>query len=362
MTNAKIIYRPLGVAVLAGAAAWLGSGVIGHNQAHAVVAATSDRALPAPLGKLAEAGPWVNRPRAPDLRGKVVLVNFWTYSCINSLRPLPYLKAWAEKYRDDGLVVLGVHAPEFGFERDLAKVRRATGELGVTYPVLLDRDLAVWRAFGNQGWPGFVFIDAKGNMRDYRLGEGHYVESERLIQQLLAEAKGAAVNQTISVVDGQGAQAAPDWADLGSPETYIGYAQAQNFSSPEPIGKDAPKKYRALSRMPRNHWSLDGTWRVGRESAELRSPSGAIGYRFHARDLHLVLGAAPDGRPVRFRVTIDGAAPGADHGTDTDALGWGTVREDRLYQLVRQARSVADRNFEITFFAPGVRAYAFTFG
>lgn len=361
MPKTRIIHRVLGVAVLTGAIAWLGSDVIGQIQARAVVA-TSDRTLPAPLARLVEAGPWVNAPHSPDLRGKVVLINFWTYSCINSLRPLPYLHAWAEKYRNDGLVVVGVHAPEFGFEKDLDNVRHAAVELGISYPVLLDRDLAVWRAFGNQGWPGFYFIDATGHVRDYRLGEGHYAESERLIQQLLTEAKVASISKTISAVDGKGAQAAPDWTDLGSPETYIGYGQSRNFSSPERIGKDMPRQYRAPATMPRNHWSLGGTWNVGRESAELRSPSGMIGYRFHARDLHLVLGAAPDERPVRFRVTIDGAAPGANHGTDTDEQGWGIVREDRLYQLVRQARSVTDRNFEITFFAPGVRAYAFTFG
>jgi thiol-disulfide isomerase/thioredoxin len=362
MRRTRIICRVLGVTVLTGAFAWLGFSAISENQARAVAAAGSDRTLPTALARLAEAGPWVNVSLPLDLRGKVVLVNFWTYSCINSLRPLPYLRAWAEKYRNDGLVVVGVHAPEFGFEKDLDNVRHAAVELGVNYPVLLDRDLAVWRAFGNQGWPGFYFIDATGHVRDYRLGEGHYAESERLIQQLLAEAKGASISKTISAVDGKGAQAAPDWTDLGSPETYIGYGQSRNFSSLEHIGKDMPRQYRAPATMPRNHWNLGGTWSVGRESAELRSPSGTIGYRFHARDLHLVLGAAPDGRPVRFRVTIDGAAPGADHGTDTDEQGWGTVGEDRLYQLVRQARSVTDRNFEITFFAPGVRAYAFTFG
>jgi thiol-disulfide isomerase/thioredoxin len=362
MPKARIIRRVLGVAVLTGAFAWLGFGAISENHARAVAAAASDRTLPTALAILAEASPWVNAPRSPDLRGKVVLVNFWTYSCINSLRPLPYLHAWAGKYRDDGLVVIGVHAPEFGFEKDLDNVRNAVAELGVNYPVLLDRDLAVWRAFGNQGWPGFVFIDATGHVRDYRLGEGHYAESERLLQQLLGEAKGASVSKSITAVNGKGAQAAPDWADLGSPETYVGYGQTRNFASPEGIGKDTPRQYRTPATMPRNHWGLGGKWSVGRESAELRSPSGTIGYRFHARDLHLVLGAAPEGRPVRFRVTIDGNAPGADHGADIDEQGWGTVREDRLYQLVRQSRSVTDRNFEITFFAPGVRAYAFTFG
>ena len=360
--------RVLGFPVLAAATAWLGFGVISEGQGHAAAKPTaivndaSHRALPGPLARLAGAGPWVNASLSPDLRGKVVLVNFWTYSCINSLRPLPYLRAWAEKYRDDGLVVIGVHAPEFGFERDLGKVRNATAELGVNYPVVLDRDLTVWRAFGNQGWPGFTFIDATGRVRDYRLGEGDYAESERLIQQLLAEAKGASVDKAITAVSGKGAQAAPDWAGLGSPETYIGYGQTRNFASPEGLGRDMPRQYRAPATTPLNYWSLAGTWTAGREFAALGSSSGTIGYRFHARDLHLVLGAAPEGRPVRFRVTIDGAAPGADHGADTDEQGWGSVREDRLYQLVRQARPVTDRNFEIEFFAPGVRAYAFTFG
>ncbi len=370
MRTASIIRGVLDAAMLTGTVAWLEFGVVGAHQVSTVAATiakkpesmAAGRASSVPLSTLAEAGPWVNRSLPPDLRGKVVLVNFWTYSCINSLRPLPYLRAWADKYRDDGLVVIGVHAPEFGFEKNLDNVRRATAELGITYPVVLDRDLAVWRAFGNRGWPGFTFIDASGRVRDQRFGEGNYADAERLIQHLLAEAKGATVDKAIAPIPGTGAQAAPDWGSLASPETYIGYSRTRNFASPEGLGKDMPKQYRGPAILPLNHWSLAGTWTAGSEFAVLRSSSGTIGYRFHARDLHLVLGAAPEGPPVRFRVTIDGVAPGADHGADTDEQGWGVVRQDRLYQLVRQARPIADRDFEITFFAPGVRAYAFTFG
>lgn len=321
-------------------------------------------AVPAPLSSLFDGREWLNTPplRPEDLRGKVVLVNFWTYSCINSLRPLPYLRAWDAKYRAQGLVIIGVHAPEFGFEKKLTNVRQAVAEQGVRFPVALDSDFTSWRAFGNRGWPGFVFIGADGRVRHERLGEGDYAESEQLIRQLLAEAGHAPAAGAIADIPGQGIQAAPDWASLRSPETYIGYGQAERFDAPGGMRKDAPARYAAPADLPLNHWSLAGAWTVGGEYATLDAGGGSICYRFHARDLHLVLGARAGGRPVRFRVLIDGAAPGADHGTDVDAEGWGTLREDRLYQLVRQSRPVADRTFEIQFSAPGARAYVFTFG
>jgi thiol-disulfide isomerase/thioredoxin len=289
-------------------------------------------------------------------------VNFWTYSCINSLRPLPYLRAWAEKYRESGLVVVGVHAPEFGFEKNPDNVRQAADMLGVNYPVVLDNDLTIWRKFGNRGWPAFYFIGADGRIRHHRLGEGKYAEAERLIQKLLAETGGGSTDLAITDIRGEDAQAAPDWANLRSPETYIGYAQSQMFASPGGVKKDSLSRYHVPSALSSNRWSLAGNWTIGSEFATLGAGSGRILYRFHARDLHLVLGGPANGHPVHFRITIDGAVPGADHGSDVDAEGWGAVREDRLYQLVRQAGPVRARTFEIEFSDPGVRAYAFTFG
>jgi len=345
----------------------LGTGFTPWRGPGAAPAMTSG-ALPSPgpadpLSALLGKRTWLNgQPlAAADLRGKVVLVNFWTYSCINSLRPLPYLRAWAEKYGKDGLVVIGVHTPEFGFEKDLGNVRTAIAAQGIRYPVTLDSDYAVWRAFGNRGWPGFYFIGADGRVRHYALGEGDYARSEQLIQQLLAEA-GRPAHAAIADIPGQAIQAAADWASLGSPETYLGHAQAQNFASPGGARADRPSQYGMPATLARNHWGLAGSWTIGGEFATLDRGGGSVRYRFHARDLHLVLGTPARDRPARFRVTIDGAAPGADHGVDVDAKGIGIVREDRLYQLVRQARPVADRTFEIEFLDPGVRAYVFTFG
>jgi thiol-disulfide isomerase/thioredoxin len=356
-------------ALAAGAASLalgLGTGLVSWPSPDARPAMTSgtvSAGVSGPLSSLLGARQWLNgKPlRAEDLRGKVVLVNFWTYSCINSLRPLPYLRAWADKYGKNGLVVIGVHTPEFGFEKDLGNVRKAIMAQGIGYPVTLDSDFAVWRSFGNRGWPGFYFIGADGRVRHAALGEGDYAASEQLIQKLLAEA-GAPANGPIAEVPGQAIQAAADWASLRSPETYLGHAQAQNFASPGGARADVASQYRAPAEPALNHWGLAGSWTIGGEFATLDSRTGSIRYRFHARDLHLVLGAPANGRPARFRVTVDGAAPGADHGSDVDAEGMGIVREDRLYQLIRQARPVADRTFEIEFLDPGVRAYVFTFG
>jgi len=326
--------------------------------------AASETGLSAVQLSLLRARQWLNTQplSAADLRGKVILANFWTYSCINSLRALPYVRAWAEKYKDRGLVVIGVHTPEFTFEKDIANVRQATASLGIAYPVGTDSDYAIWRAFHNEAWPAFYFIGADGRVRHRMLGEGDYDKSERLIQQLLSEASGSPAAGDIVAVSGKGAEAPADERDLRSPETYVGYTNATNFTSPGGARADAASLYRNVSALPLNHWSMAGVWTVGGEFATLNSPPGSITYRFHARDLHLVLAPAFQGRPIRFHIRIDGAPPGADHGIDVDADGWGSVQEPRLYQLVRRTGPVAGRTVKIEFSDPGVRAYVFTFG
>jgi cytochrome c biogenesis protein CcdA/thiol-disulfide isomerase/thioredoxin len=306
---------------------------------------------------------WLNSPplSLKALKGKVVLVDFWTYSCINCLRTLPYVRAWAEKYRDQGLVVIGVHAPEFAFEKDIGNVKRAVADLGVSYPVAIDNDYVIWRAFGNHYWPAHYFIDAQGRVRHHHFGEGQYDESEHVIQQLLAEAGASGAAASPVKVDAAGAQAAPDFAEVRSPETYIGYARAANFASPGGASPDEAHVYKTAP-LRLNEWSLAGGWTMGEERADLNAAGGEIAFRFHARDLHLVLGPGEDGKPVRFRVKIDGAAPGDNHGADVNAQGEGSVTGERLYQLVRQTGAIGDRLFEIEFLDPGVRAYAFTFG
>jgi thiol-disulfide isomerase/thioredoxin len=294
-----------------------------------------------------------------------VLIDFWTYSCINCLRSLPYVKAWAQKYKDQGLVVIGVHAPEFAFERNIDNVKKATHDLGVDYPVAIDNNYAIWRALNNQYWPAHYFVDAKGQIRYHHFGEGDYAESEKVIQQLLAEAGHAnASNIAIGIAStgAQGVQAAADNADMQSPETYVGYQRAENFASPGGEVEDKAHTYAAPSQPAVNDWGLAGSWNVGAEQATLVAASGRIVYRFHARDLHLVLGPGKDGKPVRFRVSVDGAAPRASHGTDVAADGSGIVTGQRLYQLVRQTGQVEDHTFSIEFLDPGVQAFAFTFG
>jgi thiol-disulfide isomerase/thioredoxin len=325
--------------------------------------AAQGSALSAPLASLLSAQKWLNtQPLRPeDLRGKVVLVNFWTFTCVNWLRTFPYVRAWAEKYKDRGLVVVGVHTPEFNVEKDFANVTRAAASLGVGYPVGTDNDFAIWRAFDNYAWPASYFIDANGRVRHRVLGEGHYEQSEQWIQELLSEASGAPVPDGLVTVTPKGPEVAADAEDLESPETYVGYAQARGFTSAGGIREDVPSLYRAGAMLPLNSWALAGVWTVGGEFATLSDKSGAITYRFHARDVNLVL-TAPEGRAVRFRVKIDDAAPGADHGTDVEADGAGSVQAPRLYQLIRQTRPVEDRTFEIEFLDPGVRAYVFTFG
>jgi cytochrome c biogenesis protein CcdA/thiol-disulfide isomerase/thioredoxin len=306
-------------------------------------------------------GPWFNSPplTRDQLKGKVVVIDFWTYSCINCLRSIPYVKAWDEKYRKDGLVVIGVHAPEFAFEREPANVARAVKELGINYPVALDNNYDQWRALKNNYWPAHYFVDARGRVRYHHFGEGDYAMSERVIRQLLAEA-GHAPSGTMASVNATGAEAAAARTDIGSPETYIGYARADRFASPGGLLRDQPHAY-ALAPLALNQWALEGQWLDGRQSARSRAPGAKIAFRFHARDLHLVLGSA-SGKPVRFRVTLDGKAPGADAGIDVAADGSGVVREQRLYQLVRQTGAIDDRTFEIEFLDPGVEAFSFTFG
>jgi cytochrome c biogenesis protein CcdA/thiol-disulfide isomerase/thioredoxin len=312
---------------------------------------------------LAGAVEWLNSPplTMEALKGKVVLVDFWTYSCINCLRAIPYVRAWADKYHDQGLVVIGVHAPEFAFEKNVDNVRKTVADLKIDYPVAIDDNYAIWRAFQNEYWPAHYFIDAQGRVRHHHFGEGDYDESERVIQELLAEAGKTDVSSNIVAVNASGAEAAADMKDVQSPETYIGYTRADNFVSPGGAVPDAPHLYEV--QAPKlNEWGVAGNWTIGGESATLNQKGGAIAYRFHARDLHLVLGPGPEGAPVHFRVTIDGAAPGMSHGADVDAVGMGVVEGQRLYQLVRQDGVVGDHTFRIEFLDPGVQAFAFTFG
>jgi cytochrome c biogenesis protein CcdA/thiol-disulfide isomerase/thioredoxin len=315
------------------------------------------------LPPLSGAVEWLNSPplTREALKGKVVLIDFWTYSCINCLRAIPYVRAWAEKYKDQGLVVIGVHSPEFAFEKSVGNVKKAVSDLKIGYPVAVDSNYAIWRAFGNQYWPAHYFIDGEGRIRHHHFGEGDYDESEQVIQQLLAEAGKTNVSSGLVPVNATGAEAASDAGDVQSQETYVGYDRAENFVSPGGAIQNIRHVY--MTGSPRlNEWSLSGDWTISGEHAVLNEKDGSIVYRFHARDLHLVLGPGPDGKPVRFRVTIDGAPPGASHGTDADADGQGVVTSQRLYQLVRQSGAIADRTFEIQFFDPGVQAYAFTFG
>jgi cytochrome c biogenesis protein CcdA/thiol-disulfide isomerase/thioredoxin len=307
---------------------------------------------------------WLNSPplTAEGLRGKVVLIDFWTYSCINCLRTLPYVEAWAAKYKDQGLVVIGVHSPEFAFEKDVANVTQAVKDLKIAYPVAIDSNYAIWRAFNNEYWPAQYFVDAQGQIRYHHFGEGDDARSEQVIQQLLMDAGHNLVPRSMVAVAGRGVEAAADFGDIESPETYIGYERAQNFASPGGAVQDASHLYGDAPQLALNQWALTGNWTVQADSAILNQPSGSITYRFHARDLHLVLGPTVDGKPVRFRVLIDGKPPLAEHGADVDDQGNGTVTEQRLYQLVRQAGPVTDRDFEIQFLDPGAQAFSFTFG
>jgi cytochrome c biogenesis protein CcdA/thiol-disulfide isomerase/thioredoxin len=308
---------------------------------------------------------WLNSaPLTPDsLRGKVVLIDFWTYSCINCLRALPYINAWYDKYKDYGLVIVGVHSPEFAFEKNQGNVARAVDELGISYPVVLDNDYAIWKAFNNQYWPAHYFADATGSIRAHHFGEGSYEESEQIIRRLLTEAGVQNLPGEEAAVPGaSGVQAAADQDNLQSPETYIGYERGENFTSVGGIVPDQAHLYEAPANPGLNQWGLAGTWTVDREKATLTGDQGQVVFRFYARDLHLVLGPGADGKPIRFRVLLDGMPPAASHGFDTDAEGNGVVQEERLYQLIRQAGTVGEHTFTIEFLDSGVQAYSFTFG
>jgi thiol-disulfide isomerase/thioredoxin len=300
---------------------------------------------------------WLNsEPLDPaDLRGRVVLVNFWTWTCINWLRQEPYVRAWSQAYRDDGLVVIGVHTPEFSFEHDIDGVRRANGERAIDYPVAVDNDYGIWSAFANHYWPALYFVDRDGIVRDQHFGEGRYEQSERVIQRLLG------IEREPVAVEGVGVEAEADWDHLDTPETYLGYARTQQFASLDGAAFDERRGYELPERLRLNHWALAGEWTIGRQKVVLDRASGSIAYRFHARDAHLVLSPGSRG-PIPFRVLLDGEAPGPSGGVDVDDVGNGVLRDGRLYQLVRQPHVVRERTLEITFLEPGAEAYAFTFG
>jgi thiol-disulfide isomerase/thioredoxin len=306
---------------------------------------------------------WLNSEplETSDLRGKVVLVDFWTYTCINWLRTLGYVRAWAEKYAEQGLVVVGVHTPEFPFEREAENVREAAREMRVAYPIALDPDYAVWNAFGNRYWPAAYFADAEGRIRHHQFGEGEYEECERIIQQLLREAGREDVAGELVAVPDDGIEAQADWDNLRSPETYVGYQQGHNFASPEDVTIDERRTYSVPETLALNSWALSGDWALEQRASVLEEAGGGIAFRFHARDVNLVLRSRTGGS-VPFRVLVDGDPPGAAHGLDIDEAGNGRLVQPRLYQLVRQPGSIADRTFEITFQEPGVEAYVFTFG
>jgi cytochrome c biogenesis protein CcdA/thiol-disulfide isomerase/thioredoxin len=337
----------------------------GHGMMMSAAKPAGDLPVEGAIPSFTGATLWLNSPPlTPEaLRGKVVMVDFWTYSCINCLRALPFVESWYEKYKDHGLVVIGVHAPEFAFEKDPNNVRRAVADLKVTYPVALDNDYAIWQAFNNQYWPAHYFIDATGRIRGHHFGEGNYDESEQTLRKLLTDA-----GQTNLPPPGMGSakavgvQAPPDEAHDQSPETYVGYRRAENFASPGGFSQDQSHRYSAPAALKLNQWALNGSWNVDPEKAVLGAVPGKIEFRFYARDLHLVLGPGSDGKPVRFRVLLDGAAPAANHGADTDSSGAGAIDGQRLYQLIRQAGDVREHVFSIEFLDPGVQAYSFTFG
>jgi thiol-disulfide isomerase/thioredoxin len=309
------------------------------------------------LPPLSGAADWINsKPLEPeDLRGHVVLVNFWTLTCINWLRQEPYVRAWSQAYRDDGLIVIGAHTPEFSFEHDIERIRQATSERGIDYPVAVDSDYAIWRAFDNEYWPALYFADAEGLIRDRHFGEGRYERSEREIQRLLG------LTRELVSVKGIGVEAGADWDHLRTPETYLGYGRGENLASPGGAAFDQPRGYEPPEHLNLNHWSLAGDWTIGREQVTLDQSGGSIAYRFHARDAHLVLSAA-EPVPIPFRVKLDGESPGLSHGVDVDGDGNGVLRDGRLYQLVRQTGAIRDRTLEITFSEAGAEAYVFTFG
>jgi len=324
----------------------------------------ADLSVEGVLPDLVGATGWLNsEPLTPaGLRGKVVVVQFCTYSCVNWLRTLPYVRAWSQKYRDHGLVVVGAHSPEFPFEHDLEKVRPALEAMAVDYPIAMDNNFAVWGAFENNAWPALYFIDAEGRIRHHHLGEEDYERSERVIQELLAAAGFDGIDRELVSPEISAVEAPADWETLGSPESYVGYERAARFASPDRLLPDLPHDYGDPQGLELNEWALFGNWTAGRQATVMNEAGGRITYRFHARDVNLVLGPSESGDQVRFRVHVDGTPPGEAHGSDVDDQGNGIIDEFRLYQLVRQPGAVSDRTFEVTFLDPGARAYVFTFG
>jgi thiol-disulfide isomerase/thioredoxin len=318
----------------------------------------------ATLPSFAGAVEWLNsKPlTATELRGRVVLVQFWTYTCVNWLRTLPYVRAWAAKYKDDGLIVIGVHTPEFGFEKNIENIRRAIKEMQIQYPVAVDSNYAIWDAFANEYWPALYLADSQGNIRYHHFGEGDYEQSERTIQQLLVEAGHHQIDKTLVSVDPRGLEVAADWADEQSPENFLGYARTDNFASPGGLVPDKRHVYEIPALLALNSWALSGEWTVGKEAVVAGEAGGRVAYRFHARDLNLVMGPGARGSSVRFRVLLDGQPPGAAHGDDVDADGYGSVSEQRTYQLIRQRKPIVNRRFEIEFLDPDAETFDFTFG
>ncbi len=316
------------------------------------------------IPSLSTATTWLNSaPIGPEqLRGKVVLIDFWTYTCINWRRTVPYLRAWVERYGQSGLLLVGVHSPEFAFEHDLDNVRQQTKELGVAYPVAVDNDFAIWRAFGNEYWPALYVFDSRGRLRHQVFGEDGYEEADRIIQKLIEEAGQRDLDAKPTVVDAKGFEKAADWKNLRSGENYVGLRRTENFASPGGIKPGVSQSYAVPARLGLNAWALSGTWTISNDRAVVGAPEGRIAYRFHARDLHLVMAPEMRGREIRFRVLLDGKPPGASHGLDVDEGGVGTLREQRMYQLIRQPGPIADRLFEIEFLDPGAAAFSFTFG
>ena len=307
---------------------------------------------------------WLNsEPLTPEgLRGRVVAVQFWTYTCVNWLRTLPYVREWAAKYHDQGLSVIGVHTPEFGFERNVDNVIAAARDMRVDYPIALDSDYAVWRAFANHFWPALYIADEQGQIRYHHFGEGEYAMSEMVIQQLLGEAGKEGFDPALVTVEPQGTEVAADWSNVRTPETYLSYGRAYGFASPDGERFDEPHDYPEPSHLSLNQWAPSGVWTLAEHAAVLGEAPGRIAIRFHARDVNLVMGPPARGTSVPFRVLIDGQPPGAAHGIDVDEQGNGTVSEQRLYQLIRQPKPISDRHFEIEYLDAGVEAYCFTFG
>jgi thiol-disulfide isomerase/thioredoxin len=352
--------RFLSTAAMTVAAAQLGIVDCAKAQATGAIRLPSEGGFPSLLG----ATGWLNSQplTAASLRGEVVLIDFWTYTCVNWRRTLPYVRAWSAKYKDHGLVVIGVHTPEFSFEHNVDNIRWAIKDMKIGYPIAIDSDYAIWSAFDNEYWPALYFIDAKGHIRHHQFGEGEYQQSEAVIQQLLSEAGSSGFDPKPVSVDPSGAEVPADLGSLRTPETYVGYGQTENFASPRGSAWDKPRVYATPERLSLNHWALAGDWTVGKEVIAPNQPAGRIAYRFHARDLNLVMGPSARGTSVRFRVGIDGRPPGSAHGFDVDDTGNGTVVEQRLYQLIRQPGPIADHEFEIEFLASGAQAFDFTFG